>query len=282
MKTLAIHGHPTRGREVIEILEMLGGENKADLSGSSLYIYYIGCNNHIDLSSKLQDKFATFHLEEFLEKYPYKIGDLVNTQYYENTEIIKMAWDGNTIVYELHDLGLYTIDELQPYNKIIRKSECKNRYGDINTAYINLNHFYYDKLNEVELIVPDNWEFKQKDGKMFGIRKQYPKTYGECSDILHTSCSRISIPGYRECQIALFQELLICRDAYWKIAGDWEEKRKKEINHYVIYFTLNGGLVKDCLPCTMVKCLLDFPTEEMRDAFYENFKNLIEKCKEFL
>lgn len=28
--------------------------------------------------------------------------------------------------------------------------------------------------------------------------------------------------------------------------------------------------------------LLAFPTEEMRDAFYENFKELIEECKEFL
>lgn len=285
MKTLAIHGHPTRGREVIEILEMLGGENKADLSGSSLYIYYIGCNNHIDLSSKLQDKFATFHLEEFLEKYPYKIGDLVNTQYYENTEIIKMAWDGNTIVYELHDLGLYTIDELQPYNKIIRKSECKNRYGDTNTAYINLNHFYYDKLHEIELIVPDNWEFKQKDGKMFGIRKQYPKTYGECSDILHTSCSRISIPGYRECQISLFQELLICRDAYWKIAGEelgLSEPWKPNFGENFIYAisAFYGTIQKTMV--TGGRGILLFPTEEMRDAFYENFKFLIEKCKEFL
>lgn len=25
-----------------------------------------------------------------------------------------------------------------------------------------------------------------------------------------------------------------------------------------------------------------FPTEEMRDAFYENFKDLIERCKELI
>ena len=28
--------------------------------------------------------------------------------------------------------------------------------------------------------------------------------------------------------------------------------------------------------------ILSFPTEEMRDAFYENFKEQIEVCKEFL
>jgi hypothetical protein len=28
--------------------------------------------------------------------------------------------------------------------------------------------------------------------------------------------------------------------------------------------------------------ILSFPTEEMRDTFYKNFKNLIEQCKELL
>jgi hypothetical protein len=28
--------------------------------------------------------------------------------------------------------------------------------------------------------------------------------------------------------------------------------------------------------------ILAFPTEEMRDVFYENFKYLIEQCKDFL
>ena len=28
--------------------------------------------------------------------------------------------------------------------------------------------------------------------------------------------------------------------------------------------------------------ILEFPTEEMRDAFYENFKELINECKELL
>lgn len=30
------------------------------------------------------------------------------------------------------------------------------------------------------------------------------------------------------------------------------------------------------------RCILSFPTEEMRNIFYENFKDLIEECKEFL
>lgn len=52
--------------------------------------------------------------------------------------------------------------------------------------------------------------------------------------------------------------------------------------HYVIYSTLLGEVVKDTTPNCIANYLLDFPTAEMRDAFYENFKDLIEQCKELL
>ena len=38
MGNIAIKGHPTRGKEVIEILEMLGAKNKYNLTGEDLYI----------------------------------------------------------------------------------------------------------------------------------------------------------------------------------------------------------------------------------------------------
>jgi hypothetical protein len=43
--------------------------------------------------------------------------------------------------------------------------------------------------------------------------------------------------------------------------------------------TFNGTIEKSMV---VGGGILLFPTEEMRDAFYENFKDLIEKCKEFL
>ena len=79
-----------------------------------------------------------------------------------------------------------------------------------------------------------------------------------------------------------FIELKRCREAYWKIAGDWEEKRKEKVIHYVIYSTLLGEVVKDATPNSIANYLLDFPTAEMSEAFYENFEELIEECKELL
>ena len=41
-KILAIKGHSTRGKEVIEVLEMLGGKNFYNWSGFGGYAYYVG------------------------------------------------------------------------------------------------------------------------------------------------------------------------------------------------------------------------------------------------
>lgn len=50
-KKLAIKGHPTRGKEVIELLEMMGGNNRFSLNGlsSNHACYFISgpCNYEI-------------------------------------------------------------------------------------------------------------------------------------------------------------------------------------------------------------------------------------------
>ena len=91
--------------------------------------------------------------------------------------------------------------------------------------------------------------------------------------------------GYNKL-LSAFTELLIFRDAYWKIAGeqmglgkpckpDWNTNELK----YIIYYENDRLWFNDEISRNTI---LAFPTEEMRDAFYENFKNLIEQCKELL
>ncbi len=82
--------------------------------------------------------------------------------------------------------------------------------------------------------------------------------------------------------------LLICRNAYWKIAGEemglgksWEPQFENcSIPHFCIFINHTGEVCNDCFYGS--RCLLVFPTSEMRDAFYENFEDLIEECKELL
>jgi hypothetical protein len=56
---------------------------------------------------------------------------------------------------------------------------------------------------------------------------------------------------------------------------DWNEETDK--------FTISNKCNKIYLNYTAWYAeVLSFPTAEMRDTFYENFKDLIEQCKELL
>ena len=151
---------------------------------------------------------------------------------------------------------------------------------------------------------PDGYIFKDENGNVINATKivlekkkpKYPKTYAECCQYLGFVNNELVFEGdYRETNfpskqwkrlglINQFNKLLICCDAYWKIAGEemglgkpWEPGDNKVFGiirqHDKIqkYNDFVGG-----------STILEFPTEEMRDAFYENFKELIEICKELL
>lgn len=86
---------------------------------------------------------------------------------------------------------------------------------------------------------------------------------------------------YKRHDIVNLQKLLICRDAYWKIAGNWKPKYKEGVdNNYYTIHTFNNKIT--LYGTSHRNAILSFPTEEMRDAFYENFKELINETKELL
>ena len=76
MAKLAIKGHPTRGDEVIEILKMLGGKNIHNYGGIFNECYAINNNKICTIYTNVAkiDNYTIFTLEQFEEKYPYKIG----------------------------------------------------------------------------------------------------------------------------------------------------------------------------------------------------------------
>lgn len=149
--------------------------------------------------------------------------------------------------------------------------------------------FHNDTPDKTELVLGDEFEVKVEDGKTFVVRKtpQYPKTYEECEKILKLEDSIIEgCLGYEYKLLNAFQKLLLCRDAYWKIAGAQMGLGKSWKPYWTIYehkFCLgtdNDKVIKECV--TTGNRILAFPTEEMRNEFYKNFKDLIEECKELL
>ena len=105
-RILAIKGHKERFSEVIEVLESLGGKNTANHKGDGFDgffegdgKYYISEDGEI-ISFHYEDlsEFITYSLEEFLEKYPYRIGEQVLLNG-ENCIISDMYWINEKVLY---------------------------------------------------------------------------------------------------------------------------------------------------------------------------------------
>ena len=146
-------------------------------------------------------------------------------------------------------------------------------------------------------ILPEGYIFKDENGNVINAtkivlekkKKEYPKTYEECCRVLGISDGEFMFSGLSDDEYDLFDSFVVikrCRDAYWKLYGeemglgkpwepDWNDKKPK----YTIV-VIENKFVKDY--ALTQNFILAFPTEEMRDAFYENFKKDIEKCKELL
>ena len=331
-KKLAIMGHPTRGKEVIELLEMMGGVNTKNVDGKcSVFYFFIDNETSIGCASNFNNNnFVYFTLEEFLEKYPYKVGDKVFL--YDNiTEgcVTGMKWDEDeeTVKYCVYTSSECWCDvkELLKWNAIdlVEKhygEQCEEMMKDITLKHLYelgmentkkeivtrmdiedasfiLNYMIIpNKVNdELEYKFPDGYEFDRVDNDKIilkPIKPTYPNNFDDCFNTVADELNDNKEVEYFEYKYDLldkFKQLLICRDAYWTIAGkemgldkpwkpDWLSGRKEEKyciatqnNEIWHNFSEYGG-----------NEILAFPTIEMRDAFYENFKDLIEQCKELL
>ena len=166
---------------------------------------------------------------------------------------------------------------------------------------------YEDEVEDVfystpaRMVCPSGYEFRDENGntinaKMIVLNKKknkYPKTYEECCKVLGVNPSFDIRMLEDEENILYFKfiDLVRCRNAYWKIAGDemglgkpWEPDYDSGVDKYGIICM--NGVIQESNPTTNwerhLNKILDFPTKEIRDAFKENFDPDIEICKEFL
>ena len=141
---------------------------------------------------------------------------------------------------------------------------------------------------------PKGYIFKDENGNIINAtkivlekkKKEYPKTYEECCKIIEVPYLKNYVAGYKNGLLDNFQKLLICRDAYWKIYGEenglgkpWEPDCTR--GYFIPAIIYRSGSIQK-VEVHYRNAILIFPTAEMRDVFYENFKDLINICKEFL
>ena len=260
---ITIQGHPTRGKEVIKILESFGGVNRYALNGNSVSsYYYINYNYYNNLIHCHSDKYVDeyykkYTLEEFEKEFPFKIGDMVllkgvNKPY----KIIALEWYMNELCYKLDNELHYAPETLTTYEKmkeernitltLDKAKEWYNKGGELKE--IALQAFSKNELNPL----PRSWE-------------EYCRKYGYvCLSTRYTNLSSkydalIKLEQLRDC---------------WR--QGWEPS-KHDTGHAIIIYH-EGYSIK---PFRFIS-FLSFPTYEMAEEFLNCFKDLIEKAGDLI
>ena len=271
---LIIKKHADRGKEVIQTLEMLGGQNRHNFDGSEDYAYFtLETNNEICGTDWITDKVYT--LEEFKAEYPYKTSDHVfMAGYTDPVEISDVRWATNEVLYEIRiggDFEWVSVDKIQA----LKRSQSRRSQNEVNRYLLENPIRNAQELLDIEkeltlasMPLPEDitinsygigssefLEWFYSDPMPADDNILLPTTYEECCDVLGIKGYQpFDIKGYKKDLVASFQNLLIYRDAWWKVLG-WKPDPEDENE---------DGLI------------LIFPTDQIKERFYENFGDLIE------
>ena len=281
---IAIQGHPTRGEEVIQILESLGGKNREELTGRRIsYYYFINCNGNIDLNLKinlLNRKLYT--LEEFKKEFPFKIGDKVTDHEGDVAIITGFVHIEEKLGYSLqykNGRGTATPGILKLYKKmkeernitltLDKAKEWYKKGGELKE--IALQAFTEKELNPL----PRSWEEFATNHARMGY---YISSDGK--PLMCASSGKLSSPHVcpskksAEAHLAMMQ-LEQLRNCWW---GGWEPEWSN-CEKYVIKWDKNDLIV---FTARNIHAFLVFPTREMAEEFLKCFRDLIEQAGDLI
>jgi hypothetical protein len=252
---IAIQGHPTRGKELISLLESFGGINDNLKGDGIIYTYYIDKNNIIQYSIAPKD-YKVYTLEEFETQFPFKIGDEVVTPDRKSYKIIALENFNNKMCYKLDNGFHYMPKVLKPYKEmkeernitltLEKAKEWYNKGGDL--KQVALQAFTEKELNPL----PRSWEEFCKLGNP-------------------VASWRYSIPIKYDALFKLEQ----LRNCWW---NGWEPKW--DASHKYTIKNLQGEIA--ILGCSNVAAFLTFPTRKMAEEFFKCFRDLIKKAGDLI
>ena len=236
----------------------------------------------------------------------FKVNDIVFVKNIGWVRITNSYWDSlaNEYIYEaigFNGEGEYdSINQSNIECQMLPESENPPTCGNKITLDEYKNNDKEWLFNKLAML--DNITALESIQDIFNHLQQskYPKTYEECCYVLgfentelvfEDDYRNINPPKEQWKRLGLinqFNKLLICRDAYWKIAGEemglgksWRLSIGKPF-YYLYYNRQRYCIRKDYADDIQGNVILPFPTEEMRNAFFENLRELIEECKELL
>ena len=233
----------------------------------------------------------------------YKVGDKVRIKsldwYNENKDNLSFYTDSMALCFANE---IVTIKSYGRYPDTYRIDEDEGDFlwtdemieGLVEEEEIEFTEedkYWCDIMSESDpttYVLPQGYQFKDENGNVINAQKivlkkkkpKYPVSYKESLDILNYRTAEDVVE--RTMSLSHLERLLVCRDAYWSLAGDWKPDwaMYSGQKHCIIYS--DNQIKWQGKSFVTESKVLAFPTPEMRDTFYENFKELIEECKELL
>lgn len=284
---IAIQGHPTREKEVIQLLESLGGINSLKQTGRC-----IGCAYYVDTVGIISS-FGTcrhcgnrkiYTLEEFEKEFPFKIGDRVITITTNLRGIItnlkENGWyyvkcdNGHFVCIFGQHLKLYK-EMKEERNITLTLDKAKEWYkkgGELRE--IALQAFSEKELNPL----PRSWE---EYSKKYCIKKDeaYINSEGKILSFTTKTARRdwnhiCPSKQSAEAHLAMIQ-LEQLRDCWWNgWEPIWDISEKWCIRLWGNELSI--GIA------TNISRFLTFPTKEMAEEFLKCFRDLIEKAGDLI
>jgi hypothetical protein len=264
---IAIQGHPTRGNEVIQIFESLGGKNVQGLTGIYKTFYYIDDKNKItdDHKRNVPSTYKLYTLEEFEKEFPFKIGDTVINDKGDEGFITGLITMNNKILYSVkynyNQFGVVSSNLLKLKKKemntrnitltLDKAKEWYNNGGELRE--IALQAFTEQELNPL----PKSW-------------KEYVNRYGvpNLKYIFSSSCPNKYIALWK------LEQLRDCYRQGWK--PDWNDlvgiKYCIAIESDKLRVRTHGYLNE----------FLSFQSVEIAREFLKNFESLIKEAEDLI
>ena len=184
---IAIQGHPTRGKEVIKILESLGGKNVETLTGTYKSFYYIDDENEItdDHKENFPPTYKLYTLEEFEKEFPFKIGDkVIHKEFNDFFEVISFDPESS------YPYKIKGVCEFNTKSHVLTKWQPKMKEERFVTLTLDKAKEWYNKGGELREIalqaftraelnpLPKSWEEFCKQGNLIASwRYHIPTKY---------------------------------------------------------------------------------------------------------
>ena len=294
MVKIAIQGHPTRGKEVIQILESLGGKNNSSFKGTEDLWYYINPKEYIRNDYQfvlINAGFKTYTLEEFEKEFPFKPGDTVIDKDGDEGCIAHLCNIDGCVYYSVK----YNYNQFEaqlPKSLKLKKKEMNTRNITLTLEKakewyakggefkeVALQAYSEEELTKVEL--PKTWEefcdnhpvkgseaMIDYDAKIIDCINLQGKREYEFKDIMPSQKSA-------QAHLALIQ-LEQLRDCYRQ--GDIPDFTKT-INKYCIA-KINKRI--DVIESSYTSYFLSFTKKEVAKEFFTNFKPLIKIAEDYI